>query len=253
MSKKPINIYWCPVYIPGEDDDWGFLYPKPQTLYSELHQNKNKNLLDKNNSYLLCPAVGPKFKKTLVLRNEAECSYKYSVENNQRTINNLSDRYITAQIFREPMLNTGPTLLFSLAYNFFADEPLMMSVTPPMFHKPRYMNYGSMIPGEFDIGRWFRPVNFEVQTWSNNGEFHLENGEPIMYIEFKTDRPILLHRFNLNMKLSKYQKIQDQALSIYGPFQPLVEKYQKFMQSGFREKVLTEIKNNLVEDEPYKF
>jgi len=40
---------------------------------------------------------------------------------------------------------------------------------------------------------------------------------------------------------------------LLGNFKPLASKYQKFKDVGFKEKILTEIKKNLIEEEPYKF
>lgn len=253
MSEKPINIYWSPVFVIESGQDLGFLYPKPKTLFSELNQQKNKKSSIASMSYLQCPAVTPKFKKTLVVKNNVNSSYRYLVVDEHKGINPITENSLGIEFIRDSTISLGPTVIFSLQYLFFSDEPLLMSVAPPMFHEPKYTKYGTVVPGEFDIGQWFRPLNFEVQMWNKNGEFHLEQGEPIMYLEFKTDRPILLHRFNMNEKLMAYQNLPQSVQNIYGRFQSLVEKYRKFIEFGYREKVLTEIKQNLIEEEPYKF
>ena len=253
MSKKPINVYWSPAFIIEEGQDFNFLYPKPKTLFSELMEQRNKKISPTTGSYLQCPAVTPKFKKTLVIKNNIDSSYRYASIDEHRFIEPTSEKFLEIEFIRDSSVNFGPTVNFSVQYLFFSDESLSMSLTPPMFHEPKYTKYGSVMPGEFDIGQWFRPLNFEVQMWNNIGEFHLEQNEPMMYLEFKTDRPILLHRFNLNDKLMAYQKNPNRVLYIYGKFQSLVDKYREFINFGYRERILTEIKKNLIEEEPYKF
>lgn len=250
-NNDPINIYWSIPYEESDQQDWSFLYPKPKTLFSELVKERKdpKNL----QSFLVCPAVGSKFKKTLVFNNAMNASYKFGRLNDGFYINATSPQSLNVVSERKEILNNKPTFEFSLNYLFFADSPIDVSFTSPYFHKPEYMQYGVCIPGEFNIGQWFRPYNFEVQTWSDSGEFHLKEDEPLFYAEFKTDRPILLHRFNTTQELNKCLTSNINSAGVFGQFQTLAERYKRFKQVGYREKILTEIKKNLIEEEPYRF
>ncbi len=250
-NKEPINVYWTIDHSVGTQPDWSFLYPKPKTLFSELIEKRN-NVKDIE-SYFLCPAVNTKFKKTLTFNSSSNSSYEFGKNKQGFYINPTSKEFIKTEIVREPAIVDGATFTFSLNYLFFADDSLDVSFTAPYFHKPKYFNFGTVMPGEFNIGKWFRPYNFEIQMWQESGVFHIEDGEPLFYAEFKTDRPIIFHRFNKNEKLLQYQLANIHSKDIFGLFQTLSEKYEKFKQSGFREKILTEIKKNLIDEIPYKF
>ena len=250
-DKEPINIYYTDDYDEMETVDWNFLYPSPKTLFSELTQER-KNVKD-TFSYFLCPAVSSKFKKILVFRSATKNSYEYGTDETGFYIIPTIEPYININKIREEALKNKPTFMASLSYLFFADDSVEVSFTPPYFHEPKHTKYGACVPGEFNIGKWFRPFNFEIQTWSNRGEFHLEKNEPLFYAEFKTNRPILFHRFVMTPKLQKYKLANIKSFNIFGQFQTLQEKYEKFKQVGFREKILTEIKKNLIEEQPYKF
>ena len=250
-NKKPINVYWATESTLNQEIDWSFLYPKPKNLFSELIEERN-NTKDRA-SYFLCPAVSTKFKKTLTFNNSINCSYEFGKKEKEFYIKPTSEEFIHATCIREPAITKGPTFFFSLNYLFFADDSLEVSFTSPYFHKPKYFKNGTVIPGEFNIGKWFRPYNFEIQMWEENGIFSIENGEPLFYAEFKTDRPILLHRFNQNDKIVQYKQANIKSNILFGSFQTLFEKYEKFKEVGFKEKILTEIKKNLIEEEPYKF
>jgi hypothetical protein len=250
-NNDPINIYWA---IPGDKtdvQDWSFLYPKPKTLFSELIKERKdpKN----TDSFLVCPAVSSKFKKTLIFNNAIDCSYQFGRHDDGFYIGSLFPQSINVFTERKEILVNKPTFQFSLGYLFFADNPIDVSFTPPYFHKPEYTQYGAVIPGEFNIGQWFRSFNFEVQTWSDSGELHIKENEPLFYAEFKTDRPIFLHRFNMTKKIQQYTKSNSSSANIFGSFNSLLYRYEKFKQVGYREKILTEIKKNLIDEEPYIF
>lgn len=251
INKKPINVYWSLVNDDTDDTDWTFLYPKPKTLFSNLIKDRKdaKNFF----SYFSCPAISSKFKKILVFNSSFDASYKYGYNEETPYIIPTSENFINAFPIREETMNKKPTFQFSLHYCFFADESLDAYFTPPFFHKPEYMKYASPMPGEFDIGKWFRRYNFEVQVWESDGEIYIKTDEPLFYVEFKTTRPIVFHRFQSNNILQKYEKANISSMDIFGKFQTLEEKYNKFKQVGYREKILTEIKKNLIEEEPYKF
>lgn len=245
MSNKPINLYWSPFFIP-EYQDFSFLYENPITLYSDLHQYRKKGNPD---SYLSCPAMSNKMKKTLVFKNVVESSYEYSED----LINPTTDGSIGFTKIRDSSLNIGPTLNLSYSIVFFADEPVSASFTSPYFHKPQYTQYGSICPGEFDIGQWFRPYDVEIQMWNNEGTFSLKKNEPMFYSEFKTTRPINLYRFEFNEKLRNYCLSCIRTTQTFGRGQSLLSRYEKFKNIGFKEKILTEIKKNIINEEPFKF
>jgi hypothetical protein len=243
---KPITVYWAPfTTFKDEESEWTYLYPKPKTLFSDLLTNKNKESL--NSSFFACPAISDKFKKTLVFRNSFDSSYRFDFSGDNRIFEHTSEHFISNKKVRVSPLTDGPSIEFGLHYIFFADEPLNVSFTPPYFHKPQYTVYGSNVPGDFDIGQWFRPYNFEVQMWKDKGEFHMKEDEPLFYVEFNTDRDIIFKRFNCTPKLQQYSQSNLFLTKLFGRGQSLLSRYSKFNQSGMREKILFDIKNNLLD------
>lgn len=249
-NKKPINVYWSPDTFKEDSEDWSLMYEKPKTLYLDLLENKiNTSVKD---TFFSCPAFSSKAKKMLVFKNLVKSEYHYSTENNQQIINPVSDRYIHAEYMRPATVTFGPTIGFSYTNLLFADESLEVSIIPPMFHKPKYMKYGSVVFGEFDIGKWFRQINFEVLMWENSGDFILEE-EPLYYLEFKTKRPIVFHKFILTQNLRKYSLTNQKSSKLFGENLTLLDRYHHFKRSGMREIILTEIKKNLIDESSFKF
>lgn len=259
MSKDYINVYWSPsVSFEITGYDWGFLYPKPKTLFNSTvdHLNlRNKEFESKRfrtSQIASCPAVSTKFKKIIVFESPLSCSYKYDfstfLQNGEYTLEPTTTEHITSGIYRNPFLDYGPSIGFSLGFFLFAEESIDTYFTPPMFHPPKYMKYGSCIPGEFDIGNWFRPFNFEVQFWNNSGEFHLEEKEPLFYTEFRTDKKIILKRFNITNNLAKASDACVESYNLFGRNQSLEERYERFNNTDMRDFILSEIKKNVVDE-----
>jgi hypothetical protein len=243
MEKDVINVYWAPFYeSDGEYDDWSFLYPKPKNLFSTLIEKKNSDSGSSN--FFACPAVSNKTKNIYVFSNALSGSYRYEGSE----IHGTSENFISVTSERSPSIDQGPLFAFSLRYLLFADQPLDAYFTPPYFSKPEYTQYGSVMVGEFDIGRWFRPYNFEIQTWSNNGEIHLKENEPLFYVEFKTDKKIKMHRFKQTDQILKYSAACATTQHLFGKGESLIKKYGRFKDVGLKEKILMEIKANLLED-----
>jgi len=246
MNKNPITVYWSPYIDDHSAPDWSFLYPKPTTLFSDYFQYKDK---ESKNHLFQCPASLSKFRKTLVFNcpMSFEYSYDYSGDNKELILKDSDG--IMMYNARDRMLTIGPNFKLGLGYSFFADESLEVSFTSPFFHKVKYMESCSTIPGNFNIGSWYRPYSFEIQAWSDKGKINFVEGEPLFYAEFKTDRPIIVKRYRQTELLTKYSHASMATSDIFKLSKTLKSRYERFKSVGLREKVLHEINKNVYEEE----
>jgi|688.fasta_scaffold00121_104 hypothetical protein len=248
-NKDVINVYWAPAigYSANGHNEWEMLYPEPTNLYLSLLENKSNNIGGKGKSktFFSCPAVKNQFKNTFVFKNVVQSEYRFDFSKTPAEIEPLSKSYIDFNVRSDFGLNVGPSITFELSYGFFADQPLQAFFYQPIFHKSQYTQYGTIFPGNFDIGRWFRSYNVEVQMWNQSGFFKFEEDEPLFYVHFNTDKKIKLHRFKHSRALDKYMNHCVNSPSFMGENLPLVTRYKKFMESRFNETILTEIKKNL--------
>jgi hypothetical protein len=248
-DEKDLVIYWAPaIGSSNESDKWlkahgNLVYPDPKSLHSDLMSEKNP---DRGPStYLSCAAAVSSFNRTAVFYNSIDCSYEYNLKDLENPIIDPKDiRYLNFALRRPPALLDRPTVEFQLRYMFFCEESVEMSITPPMFHRPRYTKYATAVPGQFDIGRWFRPFVFEIQLWEAEGEIIFEAGEPLFYAKFSTDRNIKMQRFVSTEQLESYSAT---SVNFYKNEKSLPKRYDLFESTSMRELVLKEIKNNLVE------
>ena len=246
MKEKPITVYLSEGSTPTEGDaDWSFLYPKPTNLFSDLSKERAIGL--KTSSFLTCPAFSSITKKIIQYKSPMDFSYEFDFRDQKNIIvKPLTERYIAFDC-KSKSLEFANAILFKLEYHMFADEPLEVMFTAPYFGQSKYTQYATVIPGKFDIGNWFRPYHFEVQPWNTKGEIHIKENEPLFYAHFQTDREINIKRFSMNKELMNRASACVKTTDLFGRGQSLLSRYNRFRNIGMREKVLSEIKKNLVE------
>jgi hypothetical protein len=135
-------------------------------------------------------------------------------------------------------------LSFSQNYIFFTDAPsLEMSWQIPTFLE-KDKNYYT-VPGRYDIGKWFRVVDFSFLMKDGESSFSIKNGEPFTYVEFHTNEKINFIKFEPKDSLRFYSNACFK--SNYGRIskpRDLLYFYQSF---NLKSRVLKEIKKSIVE------
>jgi len=250
MSKKnPIVVYWAP-YSHHEVGigEWNLLYDDPYNKQADLIKNKSQ-FCDSKNSFFACPAFVNKLKNTYVFRSPMESSYDYDFSNIENVLiesKKPNKPYIKIQSPRIEALSDKPQIRLGLDYLFFCEEPLTATFSAPYFDQAKYLKYGAIAPGTFDIGQWFRPYPVEITLWDKVGEFCIEEDEPIFYVEFLTDRPIIIKRFKPTKQALAYAYACSTALSNIKTGIPLVERYRKFKNTRMNDLVMSEIRDNIL-------
>jgi len=246
VKEKPITVYLSEgLTSESVGADWSFLYPRPTNLFSDL--SKERAIGVKGQSFLTCPAFSDIAKKTIQYKSPINVSYEYDFTDQENLIINPMNKSFISFLHRDKSLAIANTIFFELRYFMFADEPLEVLFTSPYFSQSKYTQYATVVPGRFDIGKWFRPYNLEVQPWSAKGEIHIEKDEPLFYAQFQTDRDIEIKRFNMNEKIKLMGSACVGTTDLFGR-QSLLSRYNMFDRVGLRGKLLTEIKKNIIEE-----
>jgi hypothetical protein len=134
---------------------------------------------------------------------------------------------------------------------FTEDDSLNMKLTSPYFSNSNHMRYGSIVPGQLDIGKWFRNITLEYNLWEGVDNFFIDKGEHLAYIEFDTNKKVELVRFKLNTELKTYLESTSSS-SNWEPMVSIQERYERFKRTRMKDLVMKEIKANLLDNSSNK-
>lgn len=212
-------------------------------VYNNLQALRTSNENPAN--FLSCPAVRDGWHNVFMFSPKKTNEVTYVRDLVLRT-----EGFPVKQLRKPHLTNTNIFNLDSPSF-LFCEYPLKIKVTAPYFHNVDYQKKGTFIGGVFDIGRWFRPIESEIITWEEKGEITFTQGQPLFYVEFLTDTPIVLKQFKANEIIQHLS-----STLVNSPFQSLdnlqgslESRYQAFENSEFREGLLNEIKDALVSKE----
>jgi len=241
-NEKPINVYW---WANEENND--FFYPNPVNLLDNMYDNKNPK--SGPTSLFACPAITTRFKNIYFFKSPIDANYIYDFSNPEAfyfaPLREDKPNF-GIRVLRPASLNNKPHVELGLFYSMFSDEPLIASFTPPFFHEPKYFKYGTSSPGAFDIGKWCRPYPMELVLWKETGEFKVEQDEPLFYVEFLTERPVIIHRVKTTQKLIHYADQCGNIAKKINKRQPLFKRYEQFKDISMRDMLLKEILENTI-------
>jgi hypothetical protein len=227
--------------------DYVIIYWNSPLILSNVYKHLVSQATDYNPANITqCPGVKGGLKNTFMISSFQDEFFEYKKgELIVKGLNGSKD----INIDRSPHFKD--TFIFDLGYEalFFAEEPMLMKATAPWFHSTSYQRDGGVtIGGEFDIGKWCRPLQMDVQVWKKEGVIHFTKGEPLYYVQFNTEKKIIFKKFNMTPQFQNMMAtlIHDPRRAEDKFFGGLEKRYAAFNGSDYQAEMLTEIKTNLV-------
>jgi hypothetical protein len=101
--------------------------------------------------------------------------------------------------------------------------------------------------GQFNIGEWYRDYHLDYHIPFGTKELNFKENQSLFYLEVRTDKKVVFKRYNLTIEL---RKLADECVTssvIYGSNKPLLHRYNMFNKSLSPQRVLSYIKENIVE------
>jgi hypothetical protein len=245
--KKTTKVYWAPAdfTLNSAPKDNSLLYYEPETLISYLYKKRSDLPKEQyaRNTFFSCPVFSNLSKNIFILENPLNTN----ITLNKNNIEYNGDTGIPSLIVHPPSLKDQTLFVYNMKWVFFTEEEsLKMRLTSPYFSNSQHVQYGSIVPGQLDIGKWFRNITLEYNLWEGIKEFNINKGEHLAYIEFDTDKNVELVRFKLNLELKTYLE-STASSSNWEPRVKIVERYDRFKRSGMKNLVMKEILNNVVD------
>jgi hypothetical protein len=248
LKNKPLIIYWAPFAMVENQYRYILLDMEPIPLKSYVIKNKAKNpelqvtrgRLNPG-GYHTCSAMHELAVNTFILK--APFDSKVDLDEDGFLLNQHLSKWFVP---REKSLDESLCIDFDIPYLFFSEESVSMRVTPPYMTKTVQQDYGFPSAVKYDISKWFRPLIITYQLWSGIRSLEIKENDPLLYINFETDRPIILKQFELTQNIVSQAQACMADKDVY-PRQKMQLLYNRFQSSKMNEIILKEIKNNLID------
>lgn len=135
---------------------------------------------------------------------------------------------------------------FNNNYIFFTEED---SLEATAYEHPFLEDNGItksciLIPGRYDIGKWFRPLEVPFFFKNNSETFSIKNKDVLFYLRFHTNKKIKFKQFKMTDKLINYQK--DCVKSPVGVVDKIGSLNNFYKIFKIKKLILKEIRKNLV-------
>jgi hypothetical protein len=190
-----IIIYWS-----CDDDSW-LRSQAPESAYKDFC----KKIENQKNNLILCPATKDYMNNIFSVKSLFD--YEFTLNLNERTNEVFSNKYDQKFFNKHVLVRSGEDRLFSFLqrYIFFTEEKslLMSGGILPFFEDNNITKRCISIPGTFDIGKWFRPLDFAFYLKKDYNEFKIEEREIYQYIKFNTKEKIIFKQFEITAEIKK--------------------------------------------------
>jgi len=242
-----ITVYWSPWYGNATTYNENYLtHYELDNVYSDLLAHKDpQNVRD---NFFNCYAFKDFLKNMYCLRNPYSVDFRYE---NGNCISNVPpkavyDLSVTSQV-KASSVKDALTINYGASWIFFADKPLKIQTMHPWMHGTEASKTSFYVPGSFDISKWFRPIETACQLFPGENTFKSDEGEPLIYINFLTDEKIVLKKFYLTQDIINLS-MSCLKLKYFKSFKALNYLYKVFTQSKLKNRILSEIKKNVIEE-----
>jgi len=237
---KTITVYWTPFSHPSRKDYVSLLFSDPENILKTLKPTKNAN--SPMSQYISCSSAKEIYKNTFVLSSPIDSTVNIIKNNDSTYIDNDSGFW---KLNEETIKDRG-RLDFDMSYLFFSEESINIAQYPAYLHKTSFMKTSTLAAGKFNIGKWLRPMNMSFILWENENSIVITKNEPLSYINFETDKKIILKRFEITDKIYSIVDANSLYRNLF-PLTPLNNLYNSFIKSKRNRIALSLIKNNLTE------
>lgn len=223
-----------------------------QNILNNVKQyNVNKNVDNYMSiNFIRCPFFNTFARKTFNILSPFD--YSLIMENGSLKSYHYDKQFFDNVVF----VRDEKYKLFGLkimGFLFFTEENCTLTFNRSYFSNSDFSYNTDVIPGQFNISRWFRPVDLAFIIKKQNQLINIKKGDPLFSInfEFNNNKKIIFKRYNYTGLIHHYSNYKN-TLSSSDNDRPKFDQltdyfYDMFDNSGIKNPILKEIKSNLVE------
>ena len=229
-----MKIYWAP--LDNKELNLTMAYYEPTRLSNNIPIDL------RGSAYYRCPAFMETVKNTFVLKSPISINADFS-PSAQRFETNYEEMF-KLKVRIDDSVDHG-IVQFGFNYLLFAEKPVKVTQMHPYLHHNSFTENGNVLLGEFDCGRWLRPLQaaFVINPKLKDYSYKIKRGDIYSYIRFHTDEKVELVNFDVTPKI---EEIADSCLQMKNsghssPFS-LDFCYNQFIMYRRKQAIMREIK-----------
>lgn len=132
-----------------------------------------------------CPAFKDYYKNTYIVTSPMDIEIAYDPVTTMLRISPQAQDFFNAVIIhRGAQVGIKDNFLMSLGVTLtlIADKECMVEQIPATLHASNFTKRINLIGGTFDIGKWFRPLEFAFEVVDFSTPLKIKRGDPLFYI-----------------------------------------------------------------------
>lgn len=183
-------------------------------------------------TYGKCPAVTDFFKNTFVFRSPMDLNIDIHVSNEKTFVycDNVDQEFFDIMIDirflekEEKGISPYPLIGVDFLNTFTCNQSVMLQTLPAFLHYNDFTRKAKVVPGEYDISKWVRPVELVFEVEKNIEQIHIKKGDALSYFKFVSDETVKLNENNVPWKdIIGCNSIRDK-----NKYRPLKERYDSY-------------------------
>jgi hypothetical protein len=179
----------------------------PEPVLPHILANRNHV---SDNTYLKCPAFIDYYKNVYVIKSPFSMKINFNSEAKYLSVQpQCQEFYDTFLRNRADVISKDDPFLFSILikYLFTADADCILEELPVMFHDSPLNSKLKLIPGTYNIGKWFRPIEVAYEVMDKADSVTIKRGDPLFYVRF-----VSKDNKKINLKHAKFSPEQLKAV-----------------------------------------
>jgi hypothetical protein len=235
INKMSIKVYWACL-----EEEW-LSAEEPEKVINRLSNFYNPKTKTYATPILGCPAIKTSLNNTYALKSIYD--YKIIVDGTQVTAplkdQAFYDNHIEVRSINDKFFS------FQHRFIFFTDSPSLELTLylHPFLEDNDVSKKCMLIPGVYDIGKWFRSTELPFFIKPSEDTFSIKTGDAYCYIKFDTKEKIVFEQFRWTPTLDEYRLDGFRLNGLNEKIRNLKDYYSMFKHKNL---ILQEIKKNRV-------
>ena len=231
----PIKVYWACL-----EDEW-LAAEEPEKVIKRI----SKFYQPTEDTYLTpllgCPAIRDELSNLYALRSLYD--YSFTVTGTEVKSSVYDQKFYDKHV--EVRSTDSKFFSFHQRFIFFTEEDSlnMTAYIYPFLEDNDVTKNCMIVPGSYDIGKWFRNLEFPFFLRPSSDTFSIKSGDVYSYIKFDTQEPIVFQQFRWNASLDEYRLDGFRLNLMNSKAKKLKDYYSMFKNKKL---ILKEIQNNLL-------